>query len=201
MRFLLFSDLHSNERVAQRLVEMSREVDAVIGAGDFCNMRRGLPGIIQALSAIQCPAVLVPGNAESYEELSAACQTWPTATVLHGSGTEIDGTAFWGVGGAIPVTPFGSWSYDFSEDEGRQLLAQCPEGAIIITHPPPQGVLDESSSGRSLGSAAVREAIERCRPPLVVCGHIHDCAGRSSTLNKSHVVNAGPRGIVWNMQE
>ncbi len=65
MKLLLFSDLHSDFRIASKLVEMSRDVDVVVGAGDFCNVRRGLDEIIQALSGINTPTVLVPGNSES----------------------------------------------------------------------------------------------------------------------------------------
>jgi Icc-related predicted phosphoesterase len=121
--------------------------------------------------------------------------------VLHGSGAEIQGIPFWGVGGAIPVTPFGSWSYDLTEDEGRQLLADCPPGAVIVSHSPPHGAVDESSAGQSLGSVALREAIERLNPALVVCGHIHDCSGQSANIGNTPVVNAGPHGMVWELPE
>lgn len=107
MRLLLFSDLHRDTDAARNLVEMSRDADAVIGAGDFATMRKGIQEIINALAAIERPTILVPGNSESYEELAAACEGWSAATVLHGSGTELDGIKFWGVGGAIPITPFG----------------------------------------------------------------------------------------------
>lgn len=199
MRFLLFSDLHCDIAAAQNLVEMSREVDVVIGAGDFARMRRGLQETIDALAAIDRPSILVPGNNESYEELANACKVWPAANVLHGSGTEIDGIKFWGVGGAIPITPFGPSSYDFSEDEGQRLLADCPQGAILVSHSPPKGVVDESPSGESLGSLAVLETVKRCRLTLVVCGHIHSGSGRSTKLGSTQVVNAGPRGILWDV--
>ncbi|MCA9125110.1 MAG: hypothetical protein KDB11_33270, partial [Planctomycetales bacterium] len=137
-----------------------------------------------------------PGNSESYEELAAACEGWSAATVLHGSGTELDGIKFWGVGGAIPITPFGSWSYDFSEDDGRRLLADCPARAILVSHSPPKGVLDKSSRGQSLGSEAVLEAVEKSQPLLVVCGHIHDSSGQCELLGSTTAVNAGPRGIL-----
>ena len=60
MKLLLFSDLHSDFRTAARLVELSNDVDVVVGAGDFCNMRRGLEEIIKALSSISKPTILVP---------------------------------------------------------------------------------------------------------------------------------------------
>ncbi|NIP87347.1 MAG: serine/threonine protein phosphatase [Planctomycetales bacterium] len=199
MRLLLFSDVHRDLEAVENLVQMSQDVDVVVGAGDFGSMRKGTDEVMEALSAIQRPAVVVAGNGESPEELAAACQVWPTAQVLHGAGTQIEGTRFWGVGGAIPVTPFGAWSYDLTEDEGRQLLAACPPGAVLVSHSPPHGAVDQSSAGQHLGSVAVREAVQRVQPALVVCGHIHDCSGQSTTLDQTPVVNAGPQGIVWEL--
>ncbi len=72
MKLLLFSDIHSDFPSASKLVELSLKVDVVVGAGDYCLARRGLDDIIAALSAIPKPTVLVPGNAESYEELVAS---------------------------------------------------------------------------------------------------------------------------------
>ncbi len=46
MKLLLFSDIHSDTRAASNLVELSEDVDAVVGAGDYCIARRGLDGII-----------------------------------------------------------------------------------------------------------------------------------------------------------
>ena len=199
MRLLLFSDLHRNLAAVHNLVRASQDVDVVVGAGDFGTVRKGVEEVIRALSAVERPAVLVPGNSESYEELAAACQQWRSASVLHGSGVEIDGVQFWGVGGAIPVTPFGSWSYDFTEEEGRRLFAECPRGAVVVSHSPPKGAVDQSSAGQSLGSIALREVVDRCQPVLVVCGHIHDSGGQSATVGDTPVVNAGPQGIIWEL--
>jgi Icc-related predicted phosphoesterase len=201
MHLLLFSDLHCSEQAARNIVEMSRKADVVVGAGDFGTMRRGLQEVINVLAQIDRPTILVPGNSESYEELVEACESWPAAKVLHGSGMEVEGIEFWGVGGGIPTTPFGSWSYDFSEDEARQLLADCPQRAVLVSHSPPKGMVDRSSSGQSLGSVAVLEAVERCNPVVVVCGHIHESWGRSETVADSPVVNAGPDGMMWEVND
>ena len=199
MKLLLFSDLHGDFFRASKLAERSLKVDVVVGAGDFCVARRGLKEIIAVLSAIQNPALLVPGNAESHAELAQACRLWPSAHVLHGSQAIIDDVAFFGIGGGIPTTPFGAWSYDFSEDEASALLEDCPSGGVLVSHSPPRGVLDVSADGRSLGSEALRETIGRKKPELVVCGHIHGSAGQKARLGPTTVINAGPRGIIWEL--
>ena len=199
MKLLLFSDLHCDARAARRLVERSATVDVVVGAGDFANLRRGIEITLEVLQAIDKPAVLVPGNSESDAELEAACRGWPEAYVLHGSGATVGGIDFWGLGGGVPVTPFGSWSVDFTEEQAELLLAGCPRGAVLVCHSPPKGAVDVSSSGVSLGSVAVRRAIEEKQPALVVCGHIHQSAGQTATIGETPVVNAGPVGVVWDL--
>ena len=199
MKLLVFSDLHNDFHTAAKLVELSNIVDVVVGAGDFCVARQGLEEIIAALSVITKPAVVVPGNSESDEELLRACRSWKSARVLHGRGVTIAQTPFFGIGGGIPITPFGSWSYDFSEDEAYDLLRDCPAGGVLVSHSPPAGLLDVSSDGRSLGSQAVRETILLKKPNLVVCGHIHASAGQIDRIGETTVINAGPRGIIWEL--
>jgi Icc-related predicted phosphoesterase len=58
-------------------------------------------------------------------------------------------------------------------------------------------VVDVDSRGRSLGSVAVRDAVLRLGPRLVVCGHIHASGGRQARLGRPPVVNAGPAGVEW----
>ena len=64
-----------------------------------------------------------------------------------------------------------------------------------MTHSPPFGHVDTADAGVHLGSRAVLEAIERTRPRLAVCGHIHACWERESLAGVTRVVNAGPRGV------
>jgi Icc-related predicted phosphoesterase len=174
-------------------------VDVVIGAGDFCVARRNLAAPIETLSAIDTPTVLVPGNAETEDEIAeqVSATGWPGGHVLHGNGVTIDGLPFFGIGGGIPITPFGPWSYDFSEAEARTLLANCPENAVLVSHSPPKHAVDRDSKGQSLGSTAVRDAIQETEPVLTVCGHIHGSWGETARIGTTDVVNAGPEGIVW----
>jgi Icc-related predicted phosphoesterase len=200
MKLLLFSDLHADTVAARRLVERAHDFDVVVGAGDFGNVRRHLHQCIAVLRAIEQPAVLVAGNSESTEELVEACRTWPQAHILHGSGVTINGVPFFGLGGGIPVTPFGAWSYDFTEQQAAELLIDCPAGCVLVSHSPPLGAVDRSSSGQNLGSTAMRDAVVSKKPVLVVCGHIHASAGQQAYIGPTPVVNAGPEGVERELQ-
>ena len=200
MRLLAFSDLHRDRDAARSLVERSTEADILIGAGDFAVMRHGIDDVIAILKEVDKPAVLVPGNGESDVELREACTGWPSAHVLHGEGVTLEGVPFYGIGGGIPVTPFGEWSFDLTEDEADEMLAGCPEDGVLVSHSPPYGHLDKAG-GRQLGSHAVLGAIERASPRLVVCGHIHACWGKRSPVGRTLVLNAGPEGQLLELPE
>lgn len=196
MELLLFSDVHGDLDACRQIVDRAADVDVVVGAGDFCVARRNLEAPIDVLSDIDTPTALVPGNAETDEELTDACRDWPAAHVLHGDGTTLAGLSFYGLGGGIPVTPFGPWSYDFTEEAARDLLADCPEGSVLVSHSPPESAVDQDRGGQHLGSVAVREAVEAKQPVLTVCGHIHGSWGETAEIGPTTVVNAGPEGLI-----
>ena len=193
MRLLAFSDLHRDLARAARLVEMSERADAVIAAGDFASVHRGLEETIAALAAIDSPTVVVPGNNETEDALRTACSGWPAAMVLHGETTEIDGLTFFGLGAGIPITPW-DWSFDLSESDATERLAACPAEAVMVLHSPPLGHCDTSGDGDHLGSQAILRAIEARRSPLAVCGHVHESWGAESRIGDTRVVNLGPDG-------
>ncbi|MBI4771883.1 MAG: metallophosphoesterase family protein [Chloroflexi bacterium] len=201
MKLLLFSDLHTDQAATRRLVEKARTADVLVGAGDFASVRRNISACIRILREVTRPTVLVAGNNETTDELREACRGWPSAHVLHGASVTLAGLTFYGIGGGIPVTPFGAWSYDFSEDQAGELLANCPAGCILVSHSPPHGVVDLTPQGKHLGSAAIRDAVMRVQPRLVVCGHIHACGGQKGTLGRTPVINAGPQGMEWHVPE
>ena len=200
MRLLCFSDLHCNQDAARSLVKQADGVDVVIGAGDFANQHRGLELTLDILSEITTPTVLVPGNGETVDALRAATKHWHSATVLHGDGCQIDGIDFWGVGGGIPVTPFGAWSYDFTDQEATSMLADCPANGVLVVHSPPLDTVDKDSSNRVRGSQAIRDCVLAKQPKLVVCGHIHSDWEKQMDLESSRILNAGPNGVIMEIE-
>lgn len=198
MRLLAFSDLHRDLGRAASIVKRSQDADVVIGAGDFASVHEGLTETIDALSSVETPTVLVPGNNETADALREAASGWDAATVLHGESAEISGETFFGLGAGIPVTPW-DWSFDLSDEEAAEALGPCPQGSVLVLHSPPFGHCDVAGSGQNLGSPALAEAIERLQPLLAVCGHIHESWGRRSQIGQTEVANLGPDGATFDL--
>ncbi len=193
VKLLAFSDLHRDLGQAAALVEMSAGADVVIGAGDFASVHEGLEETIAALTAIERPSVLVPGNNETADALREAAGRWRVATVLHGESAMIEGVEFFGLGAGVPLTPW-EWSFDLDEEAAAAMLAPCPPGAVLVLHSPPQGHCDTNGAGVHFGSEALLRAIEEKSPRLAVCGHIHESWGCESQVGATPIRNLGPSG-------
>jgi Icc-related predicted phosphoesterase len=61
------------------------------------------------------------------------------------------------------------------EDELAEHFEAIPDGIdVLLTHTPPRGHGDLTSTNEHVGSTALLEAIELRRPALSVFGHIHE---------------------------
>ncbi|TFI56295.1 metallophosphoesterase [Sphingomonas parva] len=70
------------------------------------------------------------------------------------------------------------------------LWAEVPAGPdVLVTHTPPNGVLDQSRSGQSLGCRALASEIGRIAPRLHCFGHVHASAGQRR-IGETLFVNA-----------
>lgn len=97
-------------------------------------------------------------------------------TYLEDSSTEFDGKIIWGTPSSLP---FGNgWAFNVTERNLEDKFDYyIPENTdIIISHGPPYGIGDVpgySHAENHTGSVALKGAIDRIHPKLVVCGHIH----------------------------
>ena len=69
------------------------------------------------------------------------------------------------------------------------------EKSVIVTHKPPYGAQDKIFIGMHGGSKDLRDIIEKYKPCLVLCGHIHEDPGFTN-IGNTIVVNCsmGKRG-------
>lgn len=186
MRLLAVADLHGREERMRAVTRMMAEEapDAVVVAGDLAPGRR-LVAALEALDALGRPVYLVRGNCEG-GGFDAAVARYPNLTRLTAVPITRGGIHLLGLGGTLPL-PFASriiWNE-------AALLATLPPPAgstILVVHPPPHGLLDGVLGCFHAGSRGIARWIERHRPKLVLCGHIHEQAGVAA-MESTTVVN------------
>ena len=192
MRLLAFSDLHRDRAAARLILDASHGVDVVVGAGDFATMGKGASDTLDILQACAVPVVLVHGNHDDPDEISAICAASKTLHYLHGTSMRIAGHQFFGLGGEIPSRSAQSWNASDTEAAATTRLKNCPQGAVLITHSPPFGAADLQKTGAHEGSVAIRDAALRHSAVLLLCGHIHHSWGTTARVGATAVYNLGP---------
>jgi Icc-related predicted phosphoesterase len=109
-------------------------------------------------------------------------------TYLEDSGTVIEGLTFWG----SPWTPGYPWmafTYRAIEGSENRWMSVPDDTDVLITHGPPQGILDRNYSGQRIGDASLYKRVEVVRPKLHLFGHVHDQNGEMSRFG-TRFVNA-----------
>ncbi len=104
---------------------------------------------------------------------------------------ELFGLRIWGT----PWQPwFYAWAFNAPRRDGEAFLATkfdaIPSGIdVVVAHGPPRGYGDRTSAGERVGSTAMTATLERVRPRLMVCGHIHPGYG-CYRLGVTEIINA-----------
>ena len=196
MRILATSDLHCDLAATRAVVAAASQADVVVVAGDLATKGQGAAPVLDLLKTIPRPVILVAGNHDRLAELRAFCAGWREGHVLHGDSIRLQGIAFFGLGGETPRSNEDVWNFAISEVQAARALADCPVGAVLITHTPPKGLCDRQSDGRHDGSKAVMTALQTKAPRLHLCGHIHASFGQSEKIGDCPVHNLGP-SINW----
>ncbi len=102
-------------------------------------------------------------------------QPFRNAHVLCDEGVEFRGLKIYGAPW-VPDLP----THAFFKDHTALARAWAnipPDTDILVTHTPPQGILDRSRRGQSLGCPALANAVQRIAPRAHCFGHVHASAG------------------------
>jgi uncharacterized protein len=194
MKILALSDIHGSYDLAQRILRREANVDLVVIAGDITThgSRTEALEAVAVLRAMAPRVLAIAGNMDS-ENIDAGLAE--EGIGIDGSGVIVGEAGFFGVSGgprSILRTP-----YERTEEELFRRAEQGWEGVaasrwkIFVPHAPPHGTrLDTIRMGLHVGSTGVRKFVDAHQPDLVVCGHIHESAGKDA-LGKTQMVNCG----------
>lgn len=178
----------------ERILADAGEVDVILLGGDVTSF--GSPEDAQRLVRLAqgsaTTVLAVAGNCDSAEIDGRLAEL---GVSLHGRGVTCESV---GLHGLSAMPPWLNTMYHFCEEELAEFLdagyAQIAgaEHHVVLSHSPPHGgKLDRTHFFKHVGSKALRAFIDRTRPELVVCGHIHEARGIEK-LGRTTVVNCGP---------
>ena len=192
MRFLIFSDIHSDIAALEKL--MNTDADYYFAAGDLVNWARGFEKVGPVLQARADRVYVIPGNHESQVDIARFCEEYGLHD-FHAQTIEVDGYTIAGLGYSNP-TPFNTPG-EYTEAELAERLSPFAglSPLIMVCHCPPLGTkLDDAGGNRHFGSQSVRDFIERNQPEYFFCGHIHEAAGASARIGPTKAFNVGKKG-------
>jgi Icc-related predicted phosphoesterase len=192
MNALIFSDIHGDMAALERLI--AEPADIYIVAGDLTNFGRGLEVAGERMKHLGERVWVLPGNHETHDETRKFCERFGFVD-FHRQVKQFGGATWAGRGYSNP-TPFNTPG-EYTEEEIASALAAfkgLPE-LNLVAHFPPHGTrLDEFRPGQHGGSTALRSWIDAAQPRYLVCGHIHECAGRGELVGATQCFNAGKSG-------
>ncbi len=194
MKLLIFSDIHSDLKALEGLVQT--EADYYFAAGDLVSWARGLERCGEILKQRRDRVYVLPGNHESAEQIAAFCTKYGFHD-FHEKSLRVANYHVAGLGYSSP-TPFDTPG-EYSEAELAARLAPFEklEPLVLICHAPPYGTaLDQVRKGLHAGSKSVRKFVDRHQPAYLFCGHIHEAEGVSVELGKTRAINVGKRGYL-----
>jgi predicted phosphohydrolase len=178
LKIVVISDTHGHHKELKL-----PEGDILIHAGDVSGrgMESQVVDFLDWFAAQPHPhKVMIAGNHDFYFEQAREAdirQAIPENVLyLNDSGAEVAGIRIWG-------SPVSTWFYDwaFSRHSGPETKKHwdlVPENTdILITHGPPQGIMDRITTGIHTGCALLGEAVQRIKPRLHLFGHIHEGYG------------------------
>ncbi|KAI9368899.1 Metallo-dependent phosphatase-like protein [Aspergillus egyptiacus] len=71
----------------------------------------------------------------------------------------------------------GNWAFLYGSDKASEVWQSIPLDAdIVVTHTPPRYHCDKAA-GAAMGCAGLHRRLNRVRPCLAVCGHLHEARG------------------------
>lgn len=202
LRILAFSDLHADKTMHDEMVEKAKKenVDLVIIGGDFAAHHEPdfvMPNMIGDFLALGKKVFLLHGNLETEATVNFLEDKYNVKS-LHGHGVYYYGVGIFGGGGAN-LGPFPTSSEDTENalNIGFEKIKNAPKKMMIV-HEHPKGSIMEKLTGFP-GNPAVKNAIEKFQPDIVICGHIHEIAGIEERIGKSLVVNLARMGRVFEL--
>ena len=195
MKLLAFTDIHADMNLLRKLVKRAQknDIDVVVCAGDFSIFENHAGAVLKEMNKMGKPIVIIPGNHETPQRLEHWCNHHKNFKFVHKGMWRFEEFVFvgWGTDGfSLRNTEMRKTAREWQ----KQLKKD--DKIVMVTHQPPHGTKLDDLDGQHVGNIDIRNAIERIKPKLYICGHLHENAGKMAKLGVTTMVNPGWAGKV-----
>lgn len=188
MQITCISDTHNHHKKTV----LPSEGEVIVHAGDLTEggTKRELMKFFKWFSNLPFKyKICIAGNHDFYlEHISSKNlqQLIPKNVIyLKDSEVVINGIKFWG----SPYIPFQpNWAFTKTASAMEEHWDKIPKDVdVLITHTPPKGILDETSTEIEVGCPALKDEITKKQPPLHIFGHLHENYGKVTLQNTTYI--------------
>jgi Icc-related predicted phosphoesterase len=197
-KIMAIGDIHGDTGLVKKLAEKAKKenVDLVIIPGDLTMIEQSTKNLLGPFVKAGKEILILPGNHESIPTINFLAEKYPKTKNLHGTSFKKGDMGIFGAGYATSVGPF--W---IEEEEMFETLKKGHEKIkdkkkkIMVTHMHHSGGKAEMTGFE--GSEAIKKAIQKFKPDLVISGHIHEAGGIEEKLGKTKIINVSRNPAIF----
>ena len=199
-RILAIGDIHGDTGLVKKLAKKAKEenVDLVIMPGDLTWFEQSAENLIGPFTKINKKVLILPGNHETMETINFLTEMYPNAKNIHATGIKEKDIGIFGAGYSSITGPF--WVDEKEIEEALNKGYEKIKGSkktIMVTHNHHAGSKSEFSGLK--GSTAVKKAIEKFQPDLVLSGHIHEAGGIEEQIGRTRIINVARKPVIFDI--
>ena len=197
LKILAAGDIHGDQGLAKKLAEKAgkNHVDLVILCGDITQFDQSTDNLIKPFVEKKQKVLLIPGNHDSFATADFLAEFYGVKNI-HGYSVKYDDIGIFGCGGAnIGVA-------QLEEDEIFDTLkkgfdkVEYLKKKIMVTHVHPSESKMEKFTEFFPGSKGIKKAIDKLKPDILLCSHVHEAEGIEEKLGNTKVINVGKEGKI-----
>ena len=197
-KILAIGDIHGDTGLVKKLAKKAKEehVDLVILAGDITFIEQSLKDLVGPFIKEKKQVLLIPGNHESNATIDFLAEMYPNTRNLHGYSLQKGDLGIFGAGHDSQMGPF--WIKD---EEIFEILKKGHEKVkdakkkIMVTHATHAGGKAELLGFK--GSKAIKKAIKKFQPDVLISAHIHEAGGLQETMGKTKIINVSRKAKIF----
>ena len=195
-KILAVGDIHGDTGLVKKLAKKAEKenVDLVILAGDMTFVEDSTENLIGPFIKAKKQVLLIPGNHESNATADFMAQMYPGTKNIHGYSFKKDGLGVFGAGGGDVIFATPDKEIFEALQKGHDRLGDV-EKKIMVTHMHPRGSKSEFSGWP--GSRAVKKAMKKFKPNVLINAHIHEASGVEEKVGKTKVINVSRKAKIF----